>query len=86
MLTSIRGLTAATFSAGLLLSAAPAFANEVEAEAETETLALEEIESIDLEAIAVTSSLIDRVSFDRLLRTFNLGVRNRFEIDGLDLF
>ncbi len=30
MLTSIRGLTAATFTAGLLLSAAPALANEAE--------------------------------------------------------
>lgn len=32
MLTSIRGLTAATLSAGLLLSAAPAFANEAGSE------------------------------------------------------
>ncbi len=32
MLTSIRGLTAATFSAGLLLSAAPAFATETASE------------------------------------------------------
>lgn len=48
MLTSIRGLTAATLSTGLLLSAAPVLANETEAE----TLVSEEIEVLDLELAA----------------------------------
>ncbi len=49
MLTSIRGLTAATLSTGLLLSAAPALANETEAGAEIELL--EGAESTDLAEI-----------------------------------
>ena len=53
MLTSIRGLTAATFSAGLLLSAAPAFA--------TETASEEAIgdESISSELLAADAAISD---------------------------
>ena len=58
MLTSIRGLTAATFSAGLLLSAAPAIAsesNEAPLEVPSEEL------SINPELIAAASVLDDAV-------------------------
>jgi len=51
MLTSIRGIAAATLSTGLVLSAAPAFANEAEAE----FVISDEIESIDLETLAEES-------------------------------
>lgn len=71
MLTSIRGLTAATFSAGLLLSAAPAFASEsVSSEAEVTNsdvevsedvlaIALEEAKS---EQPALTIATIERAA------------------------
>ncbi len=55
MLTSIRGLSAATLSAGLLISAAPAFANEAEAGEQTPAPATSEIAT-------VTDSEIDRAS------------------------
>nr|WP_298925811.1 TorF family putative porin [uncultured Erythrobacter sp.] len=44
MLTSIRGLTAATLSAGFLLSAAPAFASEPVSEAETTSIESSEVQ------------------------------------------
>lgn len=55
MLTSIRGLTAATFTAGLLLSAAPALANEAEAGDASPESATSEIST-------VTDTEIDRAT------------------------
>ena len=54
MLTSIRGIAAATLSTGLVLSATPAFANETESD--TKVVIAEEIESIDLETLSDEST------------------------------
>ncbi|TRD10802.1 hypothetical protein FGU71_02240 [Erythrobacter insulae] len=56
MLTSIRGLTAATFSAGLLLSAAPAFASETVSEVVNITVDTGAIEISD-ELLAASAEL-----------------------------
>ncbi|MEM6476224.1 MAG: TorF family putative porin [Pseudomonadota bacterium] len=67
MLTSIRGITAATFSAGLLLSAAPAFASETASPASagedmqaTEALNNEAVETEGV--LADTSAIENEVS------------------------
>ena len=66
MLTSIRGLTAASFSAGLLLSAAPAFATETASEEAVETESLSDSaiseELLEVEAILSDTAKADQVS------------------------
>ncbi|MFL0357430.1 TorF family putative porin [Erythrobacter sp. GH1-10] len=65
MLTSIRGLTAATFSAGLLLSAAPAFASDTTEEANTKIQA-GEVE-VSEELLAASAKLDDIVEGEKKL-------------------
>jgi uncharacterized protein (TIGR02001 family) len=92
MLTSIRGLTAATLSTGLLLSAAPALANETEADVEL----LESAEAVDLadvETIKVARSAepveVDSVNYGAGEGGFefsgNVALVSEYRFRGVDL-
>ena len=88
MLTSIRGLSAATLSAGLFLSAAPAFANEAATdEAVSENLTNDQEISAEL-VVAVPADFVLTPSLERVIAPVEdasaskLGEDSGFELSG----
>ena len=65
MLTSIRGLSAATLSAGLFLTTAPAFASEADSEAAAVSSELIEAEQVLTEAKSAENEIVLTTEIDR---------------------
>ena len=83
MLTSIRGIAAATLSTGLVLSAAPAFAseNETQSDSENAIVLAEKIETIDIASL--TAEPIERSSEPLHAETVNaVGGEPGFSLSG----